>query len=151
MRYDFDFGELDKWLDHITSIDMDEILDKALREIAGRTLKYVKKNTPVGKYSKDVDFVTSEGVHVSFTTSYKKTGGTLRKGWELGEIFKMGDSARVEIFNDVYYVEWVENGHSTSNGGFVQGRFMLKIAIEQVEMEVETILMNLLEKELMGD
>lgn len=150
MRYDFDFGELDQWLENIANIDVDDIFNKAIIEIAGRTLSYVKKNTPVGQYSKDVSFTTKEGIHVQFTTSYAKTGGTLRKGWELGEVFKMGDSYRVEIFNDVYYAGWVEEGHGTINGGFVQGKFMLKMSIEQVDAEMEMIIMDLFEKAITG-
>lgn len=30
-----------------------------------------------------------------------------------------------EVFSEVYYADFVENGHRTRNGGFVAGRFML--------------------------
>lgn len=58
--------------------------------------------------------------------------GLLRGSWELSEIYWYGDTALIILINNTYYASFVEYGHRTKSGGFVPGRFMAKLSIEEV-------------------
>ena len=89
-----------------------------LLEMAFRAERKIKKRTPVGVYK-------------------NKTGGHLRRNWQVGNVEKHGDSYVVEIFNNVEYASLVEYGHRTSNHkGWVEGRFMATISMQEIEREL---------------
>lgn len=135
-----------------------QFMEEAAKEIAGKLLRDVRKGTPVGKYSRDVNFTTKDGKEVSFRTSYKKRGGTLRNGWTIGSIVNDGKTYSIEIINPVKYAWYVENGHRTAGNnftreeastfkvGWVEGKFMFKIAKEEIEKEIPKILDRKLKK-----
>ena len=83
---------------------------------------------------------------VKFTPkSSGKTGGTLRRGWTIGEIRHNGDLYEIEIINPIMYAQYVEYGHRTANHkGWVKGKFMLTIS----EQKIQEIAPALLEKKL---
>ena len=90
------------------------------KEIAMRLLAKVKKRTPVGHYPKGSG----------------KTGGTLRRGWSVGNIRKRGGMYEVEVINTVDYASHVELGHRTrGHKGWVKGRFMLMISEKEIEVQ----------------
>lgn len=125
--------------------------EELTNEIAGRLLGKVKKATPIGKYSRDVNFTTKDGKEVSFRTSYKKRGGTLRKGWTVGNILRNGNNYTVEIINPVEYAWYVENGHRLVNKdkeevGWVDGKFMFKISKDEMQQDLPNIIKNKLKK-----
>lgn len=117
--------------------DDEQIYIDAIKRLAGESLRAVKKKTPVGVYD--------DG----------RVGGTLRRGWKLGEVRKRGDVYEVEIYNNVKYAPYVEYGHRTRGGtGFVEGRFMMKLGLEEVENRSAQILRNVIEtriRELIGN
>lgn len=89
-----------------------------LLEMAFRAERKIKKRTPVGVYP-------------------NKTGGHLRRNWQVGNVEKHGDSYVIEIFNNVEYASLVEHGHRTKNGkGWVEGRFMATISMQEIEREL---------------
>lgn len=152
-----DFQRLRIKMQHLKE-KVPQLIEEATKEIAGKLLAEVIKGTPVGKYSRDVKFTTKDGKGVSFRTSYKKRGGSLRKGWTIGNIVNDGKTYTVEIINPVEYAWYVENGHRTVGNnftrdeasafkvGWVEGKFMFKIAKEEIEKEIPKILDRKLKK-----
>lgn len=62
----------------------------------------------------------------------KKTG-RLQDSWTVGRIEKRGDEYYIEVYTNVEYAEPVEYGHRTRGGkGFVKGRRMMAISLEEV-------------------
>ncbi|ABS41487.1 MULTISPECIES: HK97 gp10 family phage protein [Clostridium] len=112
-----------------------------LLEMAFRAERKIKKRTPVGVYSNQVSFTTKDGKEVNFTTSSSKTGGHLRRNWQVGNVIKQGDSYVVEIFNNTEYASYVEYGHRTKNHkGWVEGRFMATISMQEIERQLPKFL-----------
>lgn len=110
-----------------------------LLQMAFRAERKIKKRTPVGVYP--------EGSG--------KTGGNLRRNWQVGSIEKHGDSYVVEIFNNTEYASYVEYGHRTrDHKGWVEGRFMVEISMNEIERQLPRFLekkqVELLEQILNG-
>lgn len=129
-RVDFrELQALERRIDRLEKADFDKFCREAAKELALRLKTSVVKRTPVGVYS----------------PSSGKKGGTLRRGWTIGEVVKDGDVYRIDIINPVEYAPYVEYGHRTANGkGWVPGHFMLTISVQQLE----NMLPGLLEKKL---
>lgn len=130
-----DVSDLKKLRDQLQGIvnDRDEIMRQLTNEIAARLLRCVKMRTPVGK-----------------TTKTHK-GGTLRRGWRVGDITKNGDIYEIEIINNIEYAPYVEYGHRTANHkGWVRGRFMLTISEKEISSQVDKIIEKRLEKIMKG-
>lgn len=132
-----EYGQLVKFSDDLAKLNdaqRENYIITCLNEIAQRALAKVTKRTPVGKYSKTVEFTTKAGKKVSFKTKYKRVGGTLRRGWTVSKIRKQGNSYIIDIINPVEYAPYVEYGHRTANGnGWVKGLFMLTVSMQEVE------------------
>lgn len=118
---------IQKNMQKLVDTDMDKFCRDMAKELASRMLSRVIKRTPVGVYE--------DGT----------VGGTLRRGWTVGEIKKVGLTYEIEVINPVEYASYVEYGHRTVNHrGWVPGRFMMTISANEVEM----LAPNLLEKRL---
>lgn len=119
MGFSINYKELSSYLVSITSMqkEFNEFLKKFLLEMAERILARVKQKgrTPV---------VTGE----------------LRRSWELGEVQGEGQNISVEILNGMEYATYVEYGHrivvNGSEVGWYEGRFMLKISIDEVRKQM---------------
>ena len=106
--------------------------------------------------------------HVKKTT---KLGGTLRRGWtskthdesasgkgKNGKpakeyaaslpVRKVGDYYEIEIINPVEYASYVEFGHRTRNGGWVEGQHMLTISEERLKQIAPRVLEKMLYQKL---
>lgn len=93
-----------------------------LLEMAFRAERKIKKRTPVGVYP-------------------NKTGGHLRRNWQVGSVVKQGNAYIVEIFNNVEYASYVEYGHRTrDHKAWVEGRFMATISMQEIERELPKFL-----------
>ncbi|RHU07180.1 MULTISPECIES: HK97 gp10 family phage protein [Erysipelotrichaceae] len=115
--------DLKKQLENIIN-EKDEILISLTNEIAGRLWSKTRKRTPVGNYP-----------------NKKKHGGTLRRGWTVGEISVNNGVYTVEIINNVHYAPYVEYGHRTRNHtGWVKGQFMLTISEQEINQNLEKII-----------
>ncbi|MCM1136760.1 MAG: HK97 gp10 family phage protein [Clostridium sp.] len=136
--------ELERKIDKLERADFAKFCREAAKELAQRLLAKVVKRTPVGDYSGDA-YVCETGQSHQGRYVPGKVGGTLRRGWTVGEVEKESDEYRVEIINPVEYAPYVEYGHRTANGkGWVNGHFMLTISVQ----EVENLMPALLEKRL---
>ncbi len=162
---------LEKFRDEIETFQED-----CAKELAARLLTKVIKRTPVGDYRGDeylaksgktrrrnyktVNFTTQKGKTVNFKAkTYGKVGGDLRRGWTGGAkkdpksyvdsliVAHIGDAYVIIISNDVYYSSYVEDGHVTRNRtGWVKGRKMLAISIEELEKDANLILERKLDR-----
>ncbi|MFI3231195.1 MAG: HK97 gp10 family phage protein [bacterium] len=57
----------------------------------------------------------------------------LRDGWKVGSIKKKGDTYYIEVFNNIEYVEYVEEGHRTRGGGrVIQGVKMFEVSLTEI-------------------
>lgn len=118
-----------------------EFIEKCAKELASRLLTRVIRRTPVGQY-KD------------------RVGGTLIRGWTAEQqqnvstyvrslnVARNGDTYTIEIVNPVEYAPYVEFGHRTRNGGWVEGKFMLTISSQEIQNAAPGILEKKLQKKL---
>ena len=143
-----DFRDLENFRKNLEkSLNQEQIdlfIEACAKELAARLLAKVIKRTPVGQYPKGSG----------------KKGGTLRRGWTNGQnqaahnyanslkVFHYGDAYVIEIINPVHYAPYVEYGHRTRNGGWVEGRFMLTISAQEVQSDAPRVLQNKLKKKL---
>lgn len=111
----------------------EQILTALTNEIALRLWRKVRMKTPVGKYPK----------------GSSKHGGTLRRGWTIGEITETNGVYKVEIINNVKYAPYVEFGHRTRNHkGWVKGVYMLTVSEQEINEKLDVIIRIKLEKVL---
>ena len=136
--------KLQRNLEKLQSANIDAFCEECAKELAARLLAKVIKRTPVGDYSGD-SYTCASGEHHKGHKVSGKTGGTLRRGWTIGEIRKQGNVYKVEIVNLVEYASYIEYGHRTANHkGWVKGHFMMTIS----EQEVQTIAPRVLEAKI---
>lgn len=122
--------EIQRRLAKLDTNKLNDIYIALTNELSARLLRKVIKRTPVG------DYPSNSG----------KTGGTLRRGWNIGTVNKIGNRYEVEIINPTMYASYVEFGHRTrDHKGWVKGRFMMTIS----ERELEALAPRIIEKKLM--
>ncbi|MEH7342752.1 HK97 gp10 family phage protein [Bacillus sp. JJ1532] len=163
---------LQKRMQQLERVEYEKFCEECSKELAARLLAKVIRRTPVGLYSKEVNFVTKDGKQVSFTASTEKIGGTLRRGWTTKthqeaeasskgknakafadslKVTKQGNLYILEVINPVEYASYVEFGHRTRNKkGWVKGRFMMTISADEVERQAPKIIEKKLKK-LLGE
>lgn len=132
-----------EFLETLKKLDVD--LKESQVKVANEAMNVMKRaavqNTPVGVYDKEVDFTTSDGKHVHFTTSVARQGGTLRRGWHLSRTYVRKDQVQKYLTNNVDYAIYVNNGHHITkvvdgeriNIGWVPGQFFLESAVKTAE------------------
>lgn len=141
--------ELQKELNNLQD-NTDAIIEDCAKELAARLLRLVVKRTPVGDYSGDSYTCASGEQHKGHKVP-GKVGGTLRRGWTIGEIRKEGDVYKIDIINPVEYASYVEYGHRTANHkGWVKGHFMMTISEQELEKIAPKVLENKIKKYLGG-
>lgn len=129
--------ELSSMLDDITDIDI-KILNRAVNE----GVRVAKENTNVSEGGNVVDFTTSEGVHVHFTTDSTRVGGFMRKSWRSAPAVKAKRGGVTKsLVNTADYASFVNYGHRIVQGGvtkgWVNGQFMLEKAISATNKALE--------------
>ncbi|WP_282804576.1 HK97 gp10 family phage protein [Clostridium tetani] len=139
----FDYSDFKNMAKRFNKALDERVIERWIREfllaMAFRAERKIKKRTPVGVYP--------EGSG--------KTGGNLRRNWQVRSIEKHGDSYVVEIFNNTEYASYVEYGHRTrDHKGWVEGRFMATISMQEIERQLPRFLekkqVELLEQILNG-
>lgn len=149
-----DFSELRKYadkLEKLTDADINDLCVKCSKELASRLLALVIPRTIVG------DYPAGSG----------KVGGTLRRGWtskthaeaasgkgKNGKpikeyvaslpVRKVGNYYIIKIINPVEYSPYVEFGHRTRSGGWVDGKYMLTISEERLKQIAPRVLEKML-------
>ena len=138
-------------LEKLTDADINDLCVKCSKELAARLLALVIPRTIVG------DYPAGSG----------KVGGTLRRGWtskthaeaasgkgKNGKpikeyaaslpVRKVGDYYIIQIINPVEYASYVEFGHRTRSGGWVNGKYMLTISEERLKQIAPRVLEKML-------
>lgn len=127
--------EFQRKLQKINQAEIDAFLGDCARELAGRLLRMVKKRTPVGDYGEESG----------------KKGGTLRRGWTVGQIRHQDGQYTVEIINPVEYASYVEYGHRKVNHkGWVPGKFMMTMSEKDLQDMAPKVLENKIKQFLGG-
>lgn len=134
-----DFSEFEKFakqFEKISQAQRDEIYATCCKALAARLLALVIPETPIGQYPKKSG----------------KKGGTLQRGWgpknadaamfyaQSLPVTKKGNTYVIEIVNPVEYASYVEYGHRTVNGGFVEGKRMLEVSVENLKKVAPAVL-----------
>lgn len=168
----FDFKEIEKLQKQVERLEQERetFNQDCIQELAARLLQKVMKRTPVGVApkmdgpktvkvkgadGKSKTFLSkNEAIRQTYRAGY--VGGTLRRGWTVGPIQKIGNIYQIEIINPTEYASYVEYGHRQTPGRYipalgkraktawVQGKFMLTIS----EKEINDIAPKLIEKKL---
>ena len=138
-------------LEKLTDADINDLCVKCSRQLAARLLALVIPRTIVG------DYPAGSG----------KVGGTLRRGWtskthaeaasgkgKNGKpikeyvaslpVRKVGNYYIIQIINPVEYSPYVEFGHRTRSGGWVDGKYMLTISEERLKQIAPRVLEKML-------
>ena len=138
-------------LEKLTDADINDLCVKCSKELAARLLALVIPRTIVG------DYPAGSG----------KVGGTLRRGWtskthaeaasgkgKNGKpikeyvaslpVRKVGNYYIIKIINPVEYSPYVEFGHRTRSGGWVDGKYMLTISEERLKQIAPRVLEKML-------
>ncbi|MFD1203589.1 HK97 gp10 family phage protein [Sporosarcina contaminans] len=99
---------------------------KVAKQLAQMAIRRVKKMTPVDQ-------------------------GDLRDNWKY-HILKKGDTYTIIIYNTIEYASFVEKGHRiVRNGktvGWVEGRFMLQLTMDEMEAIAPAAWLEKVEKEM---
>ena len=131
MAFSINYKELSAYVSSVTLMknDFNKFLREFLLEMADRGIARVKPRTPVG---------TPESTGIP-----NYVGGTLRRNWELGDIKGEDRNISVEILNGMDYATDIEYGHRIMGGsehnvevGWYEGRFMLKISIDEIRKQM---------------
>jgi hypothetical protein len=145
-----DFSGLKKFQKNLQKLNekaRSEFTEAALKGLAARLLSKVVKATPVGYYKGGEYICTMDGRPHESAAAEGKQGGTLRRGWTVGEITKNGGAYIIEISNNVEYAPYVEYGHRTAKGtGWVDGHFMLTVSENELQKDAPGYLGRALER-----
>ena len=169
-----DFEELKKLelqIRRAANADFDAFCVEMSKELAARFLAKVKKRTLPGKkpkfdkpltYTKTVNgrkrkFRTKEGeIRNKYWKGY--TGGTLSRGWTIGNITQKPNGYEIEIINPTEYASYVEFGHRQKPGRFVPqigkalkkswapGKFMMTITEQEIQNMAPALIQKRFEK-----
>lgn len=118
---------------NVSGQQLDEFFTSCSKTIAEKLLKNVVNRTPIGQYD------GTPGV-----------GGTLADSWFVGGVEKDGTTYTITVKNNalsdngVPYAVYVEFGHRTRSGGWVEGRKMLTIT----EAEIKEAAPNFLDRKV---
>lgn len=134
MSGDFDFSQFLDFANNFhahTERDIDFIFD-VMNQLGNLMITEVKGRTPVGQYDNSVFFVSNGKLLVFEGKGSIKQGGELRRNWVLDGVSATGGGYSVTISNNTEYAGFVEDGHRTVNGGWVEGQFFLKLTMEDI-------------------
>ncbi len=173
----FDFSEIEKFRDELEDFQkhhIDELACSILKEITARFLRKVIKRTPVGVKPK-VDSETLKEYWQGYVGGTLRRGWTAKTEEEAknGEgngdinkflndvkVYKSGKKYFIEIINPVRYSPYVEYGHVQEQGryvpalgkklnkGFVEGRYMMTFAEEDIKNIIPRLVQKRVEENL---
>lgn len=108
-----DYRSFERLRDNLLSLNSDikPMIEKFLLDEAQKVLTLTTDNTP---------YIT----------------GHLRANWELSEIRRRGDKIEVSIINNIKYASFVEYGHLSTKGKWVDGKFMCTLAIDEIKRKM---------------
>jgi len=137
----FDFSEFEAFASNFhKTLQEENFIFEVMNQLGNIMITDVKKRTPVGQYDNTVYFVRGGKLLVfESKTKQGRQGGNLRRNWTLDGVSKSGSGYVVTISNNTEYAGYVENGHRTVGGGWVEGQFFLKITMEEIMAKLPAI------------
>lgn len=114
-------------LEQLQQVDIDQFCREMAEELATRLLRKAVKRTPADM-------------------------GTLEQGWTTTPLKKTGVQYCIDVINPTEYAIYVEYGHRQTPGryvpqtgkrlkeGWVKGRFMLTISVQELEHQMPSLL-----------
>ncbi|MED4377982.1 HK97 gp10 family phage protein [Schinkia azotoformans] len=144
VRGGMEFSEFKQLADRFHHILDNNVVDLFLKEIlldmAKKLVSKTKRKTPVNT-------------------------GLLRESWQIGHIEQRGNNYMVEVYSEIEYASFVENGFRAhwvpgewkanqfvydpnaktgmqvgKKGGWVQGKFMMTLSVKEIEREMPRFL-----------
>ncbi|MGL4791303.1 MAG: HK97 gp10 family phage protein [Anaerotignaceae bacterium] len=159
-----DFSQLKAYNKKIEKMpkDIDIFFVSVTKNLGARLLRKVKQKTPKGDTSyrakKDKDGNVEKykkgnkrGLN-KMEVSHK--GGNLKRNWQVTDVVKGGNTYIIDVYNQVEYASWVEEGHRQTVGRYVpaigkklkqpktKGRHMLKKSEEELEKDMDKIIQS---------
>lgn len=104
--------------------------DSQFQRFVSKVGDEVKTQKILTKLKKRMDIVSSFAFSEMVKTTPVKTGN-LRRAWQKSNVNYTNRNIVVKISNNADYASFVENGHRTAAGGWVEGRFMAKNALDR--------------------
>lgn len=74
--------------------------------------------------------------------------GFLRDGWFVIALTKTSEGYEAEIANNTNYASYVNYGHRTPQGGWVDGKFFIELSVEELKGITEPLLKKRIEAHL---
>ncbi|MDN2613003.1 HK97 gp10 family phage protein [Apilactobacillus sp. EABW-1NA] len=130
-----------------------EIDDRAFQKFVEHVGSEVKTRRLLTETSDKLNDISTFAFNTIVKTTPVKTG-TLRRAWSKSGVTYTSRQLSVKISNDQDYASFVENGHRTRSGSWVNGRFMNKNALDDANDKINNDLKGFFDKnlrELMGD
>lgn len=116
-----------KGLENIVEDVGDVLIPQATHRVANVLLDSVVEKTPTGIYP----------------VSSGKQGGFAKRNWQISKIVKSSDKCTIKVYNNTYYIIWLEYGHRARNFEVnrkrIPGKFMLTKATREVDEHLEEI------------
>lgn len=139
--FKFDYEEFEKYVRNFEKMtkDFEKFLKTFLLEQAQRCVNEAKKNTPVdtGALRASWGIGSQTLVLKSSLDEFGKQNVSIdTENSTIADISVVGDNFEVTIWNGMEYASYVEYGHRTTGGGYVQGVFMLTISIDKVSRAI---------------
>ena len=117
--------ELQKKIQQFENVDYDRLAQKCTNQLASRMQKKcVKRNECAVKT------------------------GHMKGSWRAKKAIKRDGVWQATVFNPVKYAPYVEYGHRTVNGGWVNGRFIMSRSADEIERDASKIIEKEVNKEL---
>ena len=128
-----DDSEFQEWAKEVKTEANASLLKQEVAEstkrVGAQLLKTLKSTTPVGQYT--------DG----------RTGGTLRRGWDIQGPSISATGIILTAVNNVEYASYVEEGHRTrGGGGWIEGQFFMKDSFDQVEDQLSRLITPTLQR-----
>ena len=134
-------------LEQLQQVDVDQFCRDMVKELAARLLRKAVKRTPVdtGTLRRGWTSKTQEEAESGATVGVKAYVDSLK-------INRFDNSLVIELPNPVEYAPYVEYGHRQTPGryvpqigkrlkeGWVKGRFMLTISVQELEHQMPPLL-----------
>lgn len=115
--------KLQEKIQQFESANYDKVAEECTNQMAARLIRKCVKRTPV-------------------------LTGHLKGNWKANQAIKRNGAWKTAVYNPVKYAPYVEYGHRTRDGGWVNGRFMLTRSSEEIERDAVKIIEKEVNKEL---
>lgn len=137
MAKEADFSQFEKfaksWQD--TYEDFDNFIKVFLLEMALRAVAKIKPRTPVDTGAlRNTWGIGDQALQVGRTTEQAKSA--FEQKATIDSVNVVGNNFEITIWNLMDYASFVEFGHRTPGGGWVEGRFMMTISIDEVARQI---------------